>query len=258
MATNYITDQANNLYHDHDKNQLAKFLLQPAVQNENANSQKIITNAERLGLATTNLETLHTNEKWVSKLTGVEWNNETPKRITVIKWNEKKLAGNLDLTDCTALDYLECWANQITGICLYGCTALTKLDCADNQLTTLDLKDNTALYHLICAENQLTTLDLHYNINLVDMVCSYNQLTVLNINHCTQLNSLLCSENQLTHLDLSTNTALSSLGCDNNKLTSLDVSDCGKLDMLFYHDNAAPFEPTGWKPKKKIKIIINR
>ena len=65
-------------------------------------------------------------------------------------------------------------------------TALEYLDCWGNQLTSLDLSNNTALRYLYCSYNQLTSLDLSNNTALTELYCSYNpQLSkiILNKNH---------------------------------------------------------------------------
>ena len=58
----------------------------------------------------------------------------------------------------TALEYLDCWGNQLTSLDVSKNTALEYLYCGDNQLTSLDVSKNTALTTLDCAKNPLETL----------------------------------------------------------------------------------------------------
>jgi len=93
------------------------------------------------------------------------------------------LIGTLDLSGCTALQFLSCgggggeddvmpvdisnnvvMANtiiipggggQLTSLNVSGCAALKSLYCSDNQLQTLDISGCTALEYLDCSGNQL-------------------------------------------------------------------------------------------------------
>jgi Leucine-rich repeat (LRR) protein len=51
----------------------------------------------------------------------------------------------LDVSQNTALTYLDCDSNQLTSLDVSQNTALTELRCYDNQLTSLDVSQNTAL-----------------------------------------------------------------------------------------------------------------
>ena len=137
----------------------------------------------------------------------------------------------------TALETLDCRANQLTELDVSKNTALTTLYCDNNQLTSLDVSKNTALIDLWCVNNQLTSLDVSQNTALEWLYCYNNQLTSLDVSQNTALKTLYCDDNQLTSLDVSKNTALTSLHCNNNQLTSLDVSGCTALTELYCTDN---------------------
>ena len=145
---------------------------------------------------------------------------------------------NMGITDLTgvehftALIYLSCYSNQLTGLDLSKNTALTNLECYNNQLTSLDVSKNTALKTLSCDFNQLTSFDVSNNAALEILYCNNNQLTSLDVSQNTALTELNCSSNQLTDLDVSQNTALTELNCYSNQLTSLDVSNNTALIVL--------------------------
>ena len=88
--------------------------------------------------------------------------------IVLVCHNNRQLTG-LNLSNCTALERLDCADNQLTSLNLSHCSALKILNCNSNQLTILDLSHCTALERLQCADNQLTFLDLSNNC-LVNMV----------------------------------------------------------------------------------------
>jgi len=129
-----------------------------------------------------------------------------------------------DLTgieDFTALEILYCEGQLLTRLNLSNNTALTYLECYQNQLTSLIVSAN--VNYIDCHLNQLTTLDVSQNTALTFLFCSYNLLIKLDVSNNTALTYLICNNNILTNLDLSANTALTQLECYSNQLISLDV-----------------------------------
>ena len=126
---------------------------------------------------------------------------------------------------------------NLTSLDLSDCSALQTLDCVNNQLTSLDLSNCPALYELFCDGNRLTTLDVSGCPALYKLFCDGNRLTSLDLSSCPDLYTLSCEGNQLTSLDLSDCSALQTLYSSNNQLTSLDLSSCPDLDYFSCGDN---------------------
>lgn len=76
----------------------------------------------------------------------------------------------------TALQYLQCYDNQLTSLDVSKNTALKWLYCWNNSLTTLDVSKNTALELLACYNNSLTSLDVSKNTALVSLTCFNNNI----------------------------------------------------------------------------------
>ncbi|MDR0815710.1 MAG: hypothetical protein LBN37_08185, partial [Bacteroidales bacterium] len=215
-------------YHEDDKTALRAFLRQPSATPG-------MTNADKFGVDTTNW-TFPTNENWITQVIGLTWGEITPKRLTEISWVELgfALAGSLDLSGCSALEYLECGGHQLTALNVSNNSELTELLCSNNQLTALNVSNNTKLERLSCGGNQLTVLDVSKNTELEYLECSENQLTALNVSNNTELTDLRCSKNQLTVLDVSNNPELYYLECEENYLTALNVfSENSALQYLY-------------------------
>ena len=203
------------------------------------------------------------NANETSTWTGVTWESiNGVMRITEIDWKGKDLYGNLNLSACSKLTSLDVGYayheegdlyNYLTGLNVSGCTALQYLNCSCNALTELNVENNTALrslscycnaleelnvsnnaslLYLLCYSNQISSLDLSNNTALGSLDCSYNQLTSLNLEKNVSLWNLNCESNQLRSLDLSKNTALGQVVCFENMLTSLNVSSCTALNYL--------------------------
>ena len=205
-------------YHEDDKEGLRIFLRQPSAE-------KGKINAQLLGLQIKDTVDWYKNEKWVKKLEGrFIWNKEKPKQLIEIGWYQKILAGTLDASKWTELEYLWCYNNQLTSLNLTANAKLQRLNCSHNQLSKLDVCAIVELWELSCSYNQLTELDVSTNTKLRQLSCSYNQLSVLNISSNMELGSLSCYNNQLTELDLSANTGLCYLSCSDNQFKTLNLS----------------------------------
>jgi len=204
------------IYHEDDKEGLRIFLRQPS-----AVAGKI--NAEQLGLQISDTINWHDNENWVSKVYGIIWNDNTPKQLIEIRWISGHLAGILNASKWTKLQFLSCGDNQLTALIISANIELQTLWCSNNQLTELDLSKNTKLKDLTCYKNQLTTLDLSANTELLDLSCQGNKLTELNLIDL-ELQYLLCSNNQLSRLDIGTNKKLREINCHNNQLKDFNTS----------------------------------
>jgi len=174
-------------------------------------------------------------------------------------WNQNT---SLDVTQNTALTYLNCVANtnayQLTSLDVTQNPALTFIQCDFNLLTSLDVSQNPALTTLYCRNTLLTSLDVSQNVNLKilhtsayvwfgqgllssinlngtssleELYCSYNALTTLDLSNKPNLNTLECDSNQITTLDLNNHPLLNNLNCSKNMLTLLNVRNGNNQNM---------------------------
>ena len=165
---------------------------------------------------------------------------------------------SLNVTDCTALENLECsYNNRLTTITgLAGCAALKYLDCTGCKITNLNaLGGLDNLERIYCGSNQLTslelsekyflrTLDVSGNTRLTYLLCTRSGLESLNVSGCTALEDLRCFYNVLDSITgLADCTALTYLDCENGRICDLSALSgmpnlaevyCGynKLDSL--------------------------
>ena len=203
------------LYHETDVAALRAFLSQPA-QGGQRNIDKVYN-----GTAPASLD----GQDWVSNLSGLEWTEDAEhKRLLTVMWNEKNLAGALDLSPCTELTHIYCEVNSINSLILTNNAKLLHLHCSSNNLNTLDLSACTALSILNCSTNQINSLNISKNTSLIYLNCNSNQLTALDVSKNTALTTLEYSSNGVNTLDLTKNTALTALNLNANNLSSLDLS----------------------------------
>ena len=178
-----------------------------------------------------NLTTLYCQ---INKLTELDLTQNTALEYLNCSYNDLT---ELNVSQNTALTYLDCLSNQLTELDVTHNTALTRLSCSSNQLTTLDVSGCSALTYLSCYFNQLTKLDFSQNTTLTQLRCDSNQLTTLDVSQNPALTQLLCNDNQLTELDVTHNPALTDLRCGSNQLTTLDVTHNPALTRLDCEQN---------------------
>ena len=162
--------------------------------------------------------------------------------VKKIEANNKGIKSLKGVGFFTALETLNCWDNELTGLDLSKNTALKELQCSNSKLQSLDLSQNTNLTYLYCGRNPLTTLDLSKNAKLKVLNCSgfgnkHMELTELDLSQNTALESLDCSLNKLKELNVSGCTALVKLDCGGNQLDALDVSKNKNLIELLFSSN---------------------
>ena len=207
-------------------------------------------NTNQIALSTVNVITdLDVSNKNINYLTGIQCFTA----LEYLNCFNNNLTG-INLSQNTALDYLNCNNNYLTNLDVSQNLALTALYCYFNQLTILNVSLNTGLDRLYCGSNQLTSLDVSQNIALTYLYCIDNQLTSLNVSQNTALNTLNCGENQLTSLNVSINTALTYLNCYYNQLNTLNIANGSIPNCGIY--NASNYFNALYNPN--VAITINQ
>ncbi|NMC57252.1 MAG: hypothetical protein GYA50_08540, partial [Eubacteriaceae bacterium] len=210
-------------YNNNDYSKLQTFLNSPSAIDGETNGQ-----------ALNDLYNADDTSTW----TGVTWDADNPQRVTSIEWDNKHLAGNLDLSGFTALTNCDISKNKIDSVNLAGTDNLVDFNAYLNNLSQIDLSGNTKLQFLYLSCNNFASLDLSGLSVLRYFECVENKLTQLDISDCVALTNLYFYNNDLTTLDLSNNDNLIIISGSNNNLTgSLDISDKPNLLYCFVSDN---------------------
>lgn len=252
-------------YGENEKLGLKSFLRQPsAVDNK--------INLQILGLSISDTLNWDVSEDWLIKLhqpQGMtyfdwEWDSYTPsqlKRLEIKTFDDSntQLAGTLDCSyfsrleylDCsnsnlihlnisenTSLRYLDCSGNKLNDLDVFRLTLLATLNCSNNMISDLDLSNNLNISTLNCANNQLETLDLTYNYAIVSLICSNNKIEDLMLSKISNYIEILdCSDNLLSDLDISSFSGLKLLALDNNKFKNIDLANNDKIESLYNSGN---------------------
>lgn len=133
--------------------------------------------------------------------------------------------------------YVQNSPNLITLNCLGGSqlnnldisqnTLLQTLDCTNTGLKEINLSQNTQLSTLKVSNNQLSNIDISQLSNLDTFWCAGNLFTEINLTNNTQLTDLDCSNNNsLVAIDLKQNSLLTSMDANPNAfMTCIQVAD---------------------------------
>lgn len=152
-----------------------------------------------------------------------QWlNKKYPKKerseVTSLYTTYEDLKGDLNLSDFTNLEELNCYRSELTSLKLNNCQKLKKISCYDNQLTTLDLSNLKQLKELDCSDNNLTQIIYPTNPK---------QITILNI-----------SNNNLSNQDLSVFSKmqnLEELNIRNGGYSPKLLSEWNRLEKTYNH-----------------------
>jgi hypothetical protein len=156
------------------------------------------------------------------------------------------LAGTLDFTGCSALEFIECYGADVQGVTLTGCTSLIRLCVEQNNLSTLNLNPVAAnLYDLRCAAQQggaLTFTPLTSNMAVLYHFCIRDQ-TITNYPAASRLpvvEELWAWNCGLSGALTTASSATKSVALYSNSFTSADFTDqfpFGRGATLDLHNN---------------------
>jgi hypothetical protein len=226
-----------------ETDKLRNFLLQESAEPG-------VRNYQQLGIESMN------GIEW-GAVPGLRWNPHTY-LLESINWSNKKLSGNLNLSDflylqeiyCTyneikslnttgavSLKYLNVFENDIEAVDVTTSPKLTFLRVTYNKIRQIDLSNNPELTFLCCTGNEVESLDFSNNNKMETIYAIENQLSYLNVQNCPRVKELLCSGNNLTELDVSNKARLTDFTCGRNSLLTLNVTNCPVLDSIVCSSN---------------------
>jgi hypothetical protein len=177
------------------------------------------------------------------------------------------LAGSLDFTGCSRLQYIECIDSPVQSVTLTGCASLIRLCVEENNLTDLDLNPVAAnlrdlraaaqrggsltfvpltaplaeLYHFCVRDQSVINHPLPAQLPVVQQRWDWNtsQSGVLT-STSTAINSLLTRGNHYTSADLSGQFPRgrnATLDASSNQLTAVNLSGCQGLVEINFNNN---------------------
>ena len=131
------------------------------------------------------------------------------------------LVGDLNLSGCQDLVFVDLYRNRIQSATVNDMPALRILGLQSNQIQELDARGLPACQGIDIGNNRLTSIDVSGNPELIELYVNQNELTTLDTSHNRKLKYLRCQENRLHTLDVTANPDLRHLYATDNPLASI-------------------------------------
>ena len=131
------------------------------------------------------------------------------------------LVGNLDLSGCADLVFVDLYRNRISSINVAGMPSLRILGLQGNQITALDPIELPACQGIDIGMNRLESIDVSCNSELVELYVNDNCLTSLDTSQNSKLKYLRVQNNAITELDTTGNPLLRHLYATGNPLVRI-------------------------------------
>ena len=145
------------------------------------------------------------------------WNEDIyPIKEFEIYFRNCGLVGNLDLSNCSDLLFVDVYHNAIEAIDVTGDSALRILGVQDNHIGALDVRSLCSVQGIDAGKNRLQQLDVSQNPELVELYINDNQITEIDLSKNPKLKYFYCHNNKLILLDTIANPQLRHLDATGN------------------------------------------
>ena len=147
------------------------------------------------------------------------------------------LVGQLNLSGCRDLLFVDVYHNRLSAVDVSGAGALRILGLQDNRIEALDVRDLRACQGIDAGMNRLTELDVSQNGELVELYINDNRLTAIDLSGCPKLKYFYCHNNGIEALDTRANPLLRHLNATGNPMKRI-------LSLAPQRDESLPLELT--------------
>ena len=134
---------------------------------------------------------------------------------------DKGLVGDLDLSGCGDLVFLDVYRNKITCAEVEGQRSMRILGLQDNLISELDVHTLAVCQGIDVGKNRLKSLDVSQNGELVEFYIHFNEFTEVDLSHNPKLKYFWCNSNKISRLDTTANPLLRHLDCTDNPLVEV-------------------------------------
>ncbi len=131
------------------------------------------------------------------------------------------LIGELDISDCTDMVFLDLYHNRITSVKSKNMPAMRIFGVQDNLLESIDVSEMPSCQGIDAGMNRLTGIDVSHNPELVELYINDNAFTEIDLSHNPKLRYFYCHNNHISELDTRANPLLRHLNATGNPLKSI-------------------------------------
>ena len=131
------------------------------------------------------------------------------------------LTGDLDISDCTDMVFLDLYHNRITSVKSKNMPSMRIFGVQDNLLESIDVSEMPSCQGIDAGMNRLKTIDVSHNTELVELYINDNSFTEIDLSHNQKLKYFYCHNNHIATLDTRANPLLRHLNATGNPMKSI-------------------------------------
>ncbi|MDO4982117.1 MAG: hypothetical protein Q4E35_00995 [Eubacteriales bacterium] len=128
------------------------------------------------------------------------------------------LIGELNISDCTDMVFLDLYHNKITSILSKNMPSMRIFGVQDNLLESIDVSEMPACQGVDAGKNRLKEIDVSRNPELVELYINDNDFTEIKVSHNPKLKYFYCHNNRIRALDTRANSLLRHLNATGNPM----------------------------------------
>ena len=132
-----------------------------------------------------------------------------------------ELSGDLDISDCTDMVFLDLYHNKITSIQSKNLPSMRIFGVQDNLLEDIDVSEMPACQGIDAGMNWLKDIDVSRNPELVELYVNDNDLTAVDLSRNPKLKYFYCHNNHISELDTRANPLLRHLNATGNPMKTI-------------------------------------
>ena len=147
------------------------------------------------------------------------------------------LIGELDISDCTDMVFLDLYHNKITAVRSKNMPSMRIFGVQDNLLEAIDVTEMPSCQGIDAGMNRLTEIDVSHNPELVELYINDNGFTEIDLSDNPKLKYFYCHNNHIAAIDTCANPLLRHLNATGNpmkSIRSLAPQREGKLPLELY------------------------
>ena len=131
------------------------------------------------------------------------------------------LVGELDISDCTDMVFLDLYHNKITSVKSKNMPSMRIFGVQDNLLETIDVSEMMSCQGIDAGFNKLKEIDVSHNSELVELYINDNDFKEIDLSHNPKLKYFYCHNNHITELDTRLNLLLRHLNATGNPMKTI-------------------------------------
>ena len=131
------------------------------------------------------------------------------------------LIGELDISNCVDMVFLDLYHNRITSVKSKNMPSMRIFGVQDNLLERIDVTEMPSCQGIDAGMNKLKEIDVSHNPELAELYINDNDFAEIDLSHNPKLKYFYCHNNHIVELDTRANPLLRHLNATENPMKSI-------------------------------------